>query len=96
MLNRRNLLAGLGIGLAAPAIIRTPGLLMSVRPLPIRRTRFVHMPRESVITAGGLNQSFGKVRVASTVMPGDLLGYVIQNGQLVYYRMSDIARYIQG
>lgn len=33
MLRRRGLLAGLGALLAAPAIIRTPGLLMPVRPL---------------------------------------------------------------
>lgn len=32
MIPRRGLLAGLGALLAAPAIIRTPGLLMSVRP----------------------------------------------------------------
>lgn len=32
MLQRRGLLLGL---LAAPAIIRTPGLLMSVRPVPV-------------------------------------------------------------
>ena len=32
MIQRRGLLAGLGALLAAPAIIRTPGLLMSVRP----------------------------------------------------------------
>lgn len=31
MLQRRSLLAGLGLVLAAPAIIRTPGLLMPVR-----------------------------------------------------------------
>ena len=38
LLARRKLLAGLGIGLAAPAIIRTPGLLMPVRPLrPLTR-----------------------------------------------------------
>ena len=38
MLKRRNLLAGLGIGLAAPAIIRMPGLLMPVRVLrPLTR-----------------------------------------------------------
>lgn len=33
MLQRRGLLAGLGALLAAPAIIRTPGLLMPVRPV---------------------------------------------------------------
>jgi hypothetical protein len=33
MLRRRGLLAGLGALLAAPAIIRTPGLLMPVRPV---------------------------------------------------------------
>lgn len=33
MIPRRGLLAGLGALLAAPAIIRTPGLLMPVRPL---------------------------------------------------------------
>lgn len=32
MIPRRGLLAGLGALLAAPAIIRTPGLLMPVRP----------------------------------------------------------------
>lgn len=31
-LPRRSLLAGLGLTLAAPAIVRTPGLLMAVRP----------------------------------------------------------------
>lgn len=33
MIQRRGLLAGLGALLAAPAIIRTPGLLMPVRPI---------------------------------------------------------------
>jgi hypothetical protein len=33
MLTRRGLLAGLGVALCAPAIIRTPGLLMPVKPL---------------------------------------------------------------
>ena len=33
MIARRGLLAGLGALLAAPAIIRTPGLLMPVRPV---------------------------------------------------------------
>lgn len=33
MIPRRGLLAGLGALLAAPAIIRTPGLLMPVRPV---------------------------------------------------------------
>jgi hypothetical protein len=32
MIQRRGLLAGLGALLAAPAIIRTPGLLMPVKP----------------------------------------------------------------
>lgn len=31
--NRRGLLAGIGAFLAAPAIIRTPGLLMPVKPV---------------------------------------------------------------
>ena len=35
MIPRRGLLAGLGALLAAPAIIRTPGLLMPVRPVPL-------------------------------------------------------------
>jgi len=35
MIPRRGLLAGLGALLAAPAIIRTPGLLMPVRPPPL-------------------------------------------------------------
>lgn len=35
MIPRRGLLAGLGALLAAPAIIRTPGLLMPVKPPPI-------------------------------------------------------------
>lgn len=35
MIPRRGFLAGLGALLAAPAIIRTPGLLMPVRPLPL-------------------------------------------------------------
>lgn len=35
-IQRRNLLAGLGALLAAPAIIRTPGLLMPVKAAPIR------------------------------------------------------------
>lgn len=34
MIARRNLLLGLGAFVAAPAVIRTPGLLMPVRPLP--------------------------------------------------------------
>lgn len=33
MLQRRSLLAGFGLALAAPAIIRTPGLLMPVRAM---------------------------------------------------------------
>ena len=33
MIQRRGFLAGIGALLAAPAIIRTPGLLMPVRPL---------------------------------------------------------------
>lgn len=32
MISRRGMLGGLLIGLAAPAIIRTPGLLMRVKP----------------------------------------------------------------
>ncbi len=35
MIPRRGLLAGLGALLAAPAIIRTPGLLMPVKPPPL-------------------------------------------------------------
>ena len=35
MIHRRGLLAGLGALLAAPAIIRTPGLLMPVRPVVV-------------------------------------------------------------
>jgi len=35
MIQRRSLLAGLGALLAAPAIIRAPGLLMPVKPPPI-------------------------------------------------------------
>ena len=35
MIRRRSLIAGLGALLAAPAIIRTPGLLMKVKPLPV-------------------------------------------------------------
>lgn len=34
MLRRRGLLLGLGALIAAPAIARTPGLLMPVKPLP--------------------------------------------------------------
>lgn len=37
MIPRRVLLAGLGSLLAAPAIIRTPGLLMPVRPVSLQR-----------------------------------------------------------
>ena len=33
MIRRRGFLAGLGVALAAPAIIRTPGLLMPVKPV---------------------------------------------------------------
>lgn len=35
MIPRRGLMAGLGALLAAPAIIRTPGLLMPVKPPPL-------------------------------------------------------------
>lgn len=35
ILSRRGLLAGLGAAIAAPAIIRTPGLLMPVRRVPL-------------------------------------------------------------
>ena len=42
MLNRRNLLASLGFGLAAPAIIRTPGLLMQVRRAPVQPRPYPH------------------------------------------------------
>ena len=34
MISRRGILGGLLAGLAAPAIIRTPGLLMAVKPMP--------------------------------------------------------------
>ena len=37
-MNRRGFIAGLGALLAAPAIIRTPGLLMPVKAPPIIRT----------------------------------------------------------
>lgn len=37
-LPRRSLLAGLGLTLAAPAIVRTPGLLMPVRRVLLRET----------------------------------------------------------
>ncbi len=33
MISRRNFLRGLGAALAAPAVIRTPGLLMPIRAL---------------------------------------------------------------
>lgn len=75
MLNRRKLLAGLGIGLAAPTIIRTPGLLMPVRTVPNLHDLRIIMQLEPV---------------------RDSLFYVVQNGQPVYTRMSDVMRYIQG
>ena len=37
-MNRRHILIGLGAALAAPAIIRTPGLLMPVRRIDLSRT----------------------------------------------------------
>lgn len=37
-MNRRGLLGGLIAALATPAIIRTPGLLMAVKPLPAALT----------------------------------------------------------
>jgi hypothetical protein len=37
MMRRRGLIAGLGALLAAPAIIRTPGLLMPVKPVVLGR-----------------------------------------------------------
>lgn len=41
-LPRRSLLAGLGFTIAAPAIVRTPGLLMPVQPAKLdRRLRFM-------------------------------------------------------
>lgn len=33
MITRRSLIGGLAVALAAPAIVRTPGLLMRVRPM---------------------------------------------------------------
>ena len=46
LLPRRSLLAGLGLTLAAPAIVRTPGLLMPVRQerMPDWRISYEHMP----------------------------------------------------
>jgi len=38
-MNRRGFIAGLGALLAAPAIIRTPGLLMPVKRLPVDDVR---------------------------------------------------------
>lgn len=35
IMNRRRFLVGAELALAAPAIIRTPGLLMPVKPLPL-------------------------------------------------------------
>lgn len=72
MTPRRGLLAGLGALLAAPAIIRTPGLLMPVRPV-------LAPPRQRlVITSitvhdGGLC-SF-TLTPAYSLAPGD--GYVL-------------------
>jgi hypothetical protein len=40
-LTRRDILAGLLVSIAAPAIIRTPGLLMPVRDRTLRRADFI-------------------------------------------------------
>lgn len=57
MLNRRSFVSGLLVALAAPAIVRTPGLLMPVKPL------VVPMPYEgygggfSILRNGTVNEA---------------------------------------
>ncbi len=41
MIRRRSLIAGLGALFAAPAIIRTPGLLMKVKPVILAPEEFL-------------------------------------------------------
>ena len=55
MIQRRGLLAGLGALLAAPAIIRTPGLLMPVRPF-----------REPLLAAADFGRDEGTLLFFST------------------------------
>lgn len=41
-MNRRSLLLGLGALIAAPAVVRIPGLLMPVREIPDRHVIYLH------------------------------------------------------
>lgn len=67
-MNRRNFFAGLTVALAAPAIIRTPGLLM-----PVKAPRYLVGPnwREIVRLANiSSGEHYGR---ASWMVPDDLV-----------------------
>lgn len=54
-MRRRGFLSGLGAMLAAPAIIRTPGLIMPVRPMiKARQIGVTYMGFETVMPTGQL------------------------------------------
>jgi hypothetical protein len=68
MIPRRGLLAGLGALLAAPAIIRTPGLLMPVKavvltPSPQEVFNYWAGKRVLLVSANGITHVGGKGRV---------------------------------
>ena len=56
MTTRRGFLRGLAIGLiAAPAIIKTPGLLMPIRPLPWEALALSMKETKEIVCANVLN-----------------------------------------
>lgn len=63
---RRTFLAGLGAVLAAPAVIRTPKLLMPVRSfVPLSITLHVKMGADSVIADGSADRPFATIQAAA-------------------------------
>ena len=77
MIRRRRILTGIGIGLFAPAIIRTPGVLMPIKP--VLAPAPTGAPGE-VFIGNGVPANIGGIRQ----MPGDL--YLDGATYLLYVR----------
>lgn len=74
MIHRRGFLTGLGALLAAPAIIRTPGLLMPVRPALVPRYDMIgddFTPDSTLLSSQRLSATMLNAFRAGAVQIGD-------------------------